>query len=106
MSVTPLDAAHLRLSIVSMLEQKDASLPIDQMIEKAKKLEAYAWGGFAPVIKPPTQLSTISEAAQVTLDMLNELIENCADEGKRDQLVAVRPQWERFIADLNNALGE
>lgn len=102
---THLEAAQLRVECLKMAVNIGIS-DVNRAIDYAKEFEAYAWGGFAPVIKPATPLSTIREAAQATATLLDEYIGNCANREKRGKVKDAEAQWTRFIADLTAALGD
>lgn len=80
--------------------------PVKWVIDRAKELEAYAWNGFMPNLRQVNPIGTIKECCDEALIRLNEYINNSPEGAERTSLLAARAQWERFSADLHNALGK
>ncbi|HKS73265.1 MAG TPA: hypothetical protein VJQ82_08710 [Terriglobales bacterium] len=75
-----------------------------EVLDIAKKIETWFWGGFAPIERPPTPLSTIEEAAQATINRVGELAEGTADLALRADLVEAAGMFQRFVADVHGAI--
>ena len=75
-----------------------------RILALAKEIETWFWGGFAPIEKPPTPLSTIEEAAAATKARVLELALNSADAALARDLEGSLAYYERFIAEVHGAI--
>lgn len=99
------DAISIRQAALDHVKHFGAEVigTAEKMVEEAKKIETFLWGGMAPIEKPPTPFSTIEEAAGATLLRVKELARNAPTDVAHKLLEAI-PHFERFVADVNAAL--
>lgn len=72
--------------------------------DAAKEIEKYLWGGFCPIEKPSTPLSTVEEAMQRAYEIVEEMHKNNFDLVKKKKLEMIAGQIQRFIADVTAVL--
>lgn len=101
-------AITIRVNAVSMALEtnRGKSIPVDKILDDAKAIEKFIWGGLGPIEKSPTPYSTIDEAARATRDTILEYAHNHANPIKVEQLNSLLGTWERFSADLANILSD
>lgn len=71
----------------------------------AKRIEKYLWGGFAPVEKPDTPLSTVDAALGRAADIVQEMADNATSiRSDYALLLELKSKIERCRADAEELL--
>lgn len=98
------ETQEIRALCYQMAQKSFPQADANRLIEAAKEIECYLWGGMQPIENPPSVFSHISEAALATEARLKELVQNTVGT-KRKEVAELLPQWQRFMADMERALG-
>ena len=87
-----------------MQREQGISLDFKQRERRAKEIETYLWGGFAPIEKAPTPLNTIEDHVQAIRQHLSDIIANHGDPQRALAIGDCSGTLERFAADISMLL--
>ncbi len=110
--ITPEQAQEIRMRclnwVKSMADKGYLKPPFTdaQIMDLAKQVEGWTFGGFAPVVTPPTPMHTIHEAMFATRQRADEILKNLPPEAieKYKRIMEAISIWERFMADMTAAV--
>lgn len=102
--VTKTDAAQVRSTAYAMAldTNRGRNVLVGAVVNDAKEIEKFLWGGLAPIEKAPTPLSTIQECIAAAHERLEGYI--ASSEGiDVERFKQAKASLERFAADLDAA---
>lgn len=81
-------------------------MPKERLIDFAKEIEGWTFGGFAPIVTEPTPMGTIEEAMDAVMSRSREVMNSLPPEAieKKQAMGRAFDYWQRFMADMSAAI--